>query len=168
MKQQVILVNQRNHQIGVEEKIKAHQEGKLHRAFSILIFNDQGEILICQRAKNKYHSGGLWSNAVCSHPKPEEKTVEAIHRRLKEEMGFDCPLKKLFSFHYRTKFENGLIENEIDTVYSGIYNDEIKLDGNEAMGYKWISIPNLKKNIAVNPDKYTSWFKKIIQENKIL
>ena len=111
MAQQVVLVDKNNRKIGVEEKIKAHKEGKLHRAFSIFIFNSNGELIIQQRAKTKYHSGGLWSNSVCSHPKPSETYQQAVHRRLKEEMSFDCKLKKLFCFIYDTGFQNGLIKN---------------------------------------------------------
>ena len=167
MQQLVTLVDKNNHSIGTEEKIKAHQEGKLHRAFSILIFNNQSKILITQRAKNKYHSGGLWSNTICNHPKPGEKSLAAAHRRLQEELDFDCLLKKLFSFHYQTKFTNNLIENEIDTVYSDNYSGVAKLNKDEAMAHKWISMPDLKKDITTNPNQYTFWFKKIILEHKI-
>ena len=159
VKQQVILVDKKNRKIGVEEKIKAHKEGKLHRAFSIFIFNSKGELLIQQRAKTKYHSGGLWSNTVCSHPKPNETYQQAVHRRLKEEMGFDCKLKKLFCFIYNIGFHNSLIENEYDCVFIGKFNGKPRLNLKEVMNYKWISVRNLKKDIIKNPDKYTIWLK---------
>ncbi len=157
--EKVILVDKDNRKIGIEEKIKAHKEGKLHRAFSIFIFNSKGELLIQQRAKTKYHSGGLWSNTVCSHPKPNETYQQASHRRLKEEMGFDCKLKKLFCFIYNTGFQNGLIENEYDCVFIGKFDGKIKPNPKEVMNYKWIPIEKLKQKINKNLSKYTIWLK---------
>jgi len=159
VEQQVILVDTNNRKIGVEEKIKAHKEGKLHRAFSIFIFNSNGELLIQQRAKTKYHSGGLWSNSVCSHPKPNETYQQAVHRRLKEEMGFDCKLKKLFCFIYNMGFQNGLIENEYDCVFIGKFDGIPKPNHKEIMDYKWIYLKELKQDIIKNPNKYTIWLK---------
>ena len=158
-KQLVILVNKSNRKIGVEEKIKAHMEGKLHRAFSIFVFNSQGELLIQQRAKSKYHSGGLWSNTVCSHPKPDETYAKAVHRRLKEEMGFDCKLKKIFCFIYNTNFKNNLIENEYDCVFLGKFDGSPKPNPQEVMNYKWMSIKELKNDIIKNSNKYSVWLK---------
>jgi isopentenyl-diphosphate delta-isomerase len=159
VKQQVVLVDKNNKKIGVEEKIKAHKESKLHRAFSIFIFNSNGELLIQQRAKTKYHSGGLWSNTVCSHPKPNETYLQAAHRRLKEEMGFDCKLKKLFCFIYNAGFQNGLIENEYDCVFIGKFNRKPKPNPEEVMNYKWIFIKELKQDIVRHPNKYSVWLK---------
>lgn len=159
VKQQVVLVDKKNRKIGIEEKIKAHKEGKLHRAFSIFIFNSKGELLIQQRAKTKYHSGGLWSNTVCSHPKPNETYSQAVHRRLKEEMGFDCKLKKLFCFIYNAGFENGLIENEYDCVFIGKYNGMPKPNVQEIMNSKWVPINELKRDTDKNPKKYSVWLK---------
>ncbi len=122
--EEVILVDENDNELGKEEKLKAHKEGKLHRCFSILIFNSKEELLIQKRAKNKYHSGGLWANTCCSHPKPGEDTEIAAHRRLKEEFGFDCELKQLFNFTYKKTFDNGLTENEFDHVFIGITNSE--------------------------------------------
>ncbi|MFH1661805.1 MAG: isopentenyl-diphosphate Delta-isomerase [Candidatus Falkowbacteria bacterium] len=164
-KQQVVLVDKNNRKIGVEEKIKAHKEGKLHRAFSIFIFNSNRELLIQQRAKTKYHSGSLWSNTVCSHPKPNETYLQATHRRLKEEMGFDCKLKKLFCFIYNTGFRNGLIENEYDCIFVGKFDGKPKSNHKEIIDYKWISIKELKKDIISHPNKYSVWLK--IALNKI-
>ena len=158
-KEKVILVNKNNKKIGEEEKIKAHKEGKLHRAFSIFIFNSKGELLIQQRARTKYHSGCLWSNSVCSHPRPNETYFQSTHRRLKEEMGFDCKLKKLFCLIYNTGFKNGLIENEYDCVFIGKFDGKPKPNKKEIMNYKWISINKLKEEIKKNPHKYTVWLK---------
>ncbi|MBN2880668.1 isopentenyl-diphosphate Delta-isomerase [Candidatus Woesearchaeota archaeon] len=153
--EQVILIDKNNKKIGIEEKIKAHKEGKLHRAFSIFIFNSKKELLLQQRAKTKYHSEMLWSNTVCSHPRPNETYVQAVHRRLKEEMGFDCKIKKQFAFIYNTGFHNGLIENEYDTVFFGKFDEVPKSNPKEIMNHKWISIPKLKKDINTNPTKYS-------------
>lgn len=119
MKAQVILVNELDQETGLMEKMEAHEKGLLHRAFSVFIMNDQGDMLLQQRALDKYHSGGLWTNACCSHPLPGEAVEAAAHRRLSEEMGFDCPLRELFQFTYRTEFDNGLIEHEYDHVWTG-------------------------------------------------
>lgn len=167
-KQQVILVDKNNRKIGIEEKTKAHKEGKLHRAFSIFVFNSREELLIQQRAKTKYHSGSLWTNTVCSHPKPNETYRQAIHRRLKQEMGFDCKLKKLFCFIYNTSFQNSLIENEYDCVFIGKFDGEIKPDKKEVMNSKWISIKELKQDIIKNPKKYTVWLKIALKRIKYL
>ena len=166
-KQQVILVDKNNRKIGVEEKIKAHKQGKRHRAFSIFVFNSKKELLIQQRAKTKYHSGGLWTNTVCSHPRPNETYQQAVHRRLKEEMGFDCKLKKLFCFIYNTGFQNSLIENEYDCVFIGKFDGEIKPNLKEIMNYKWISIKELKIDIIKNPNKYTVWLKIAFKKNEV-
>jgi len=120
--EQVILVNEQDEQVGIMEKMQAHREGKLHRAFSVFIFNNKREMLLQQRALNKYHSGGLWTNACCSHPKPNESTEAAAKRRLKEELGFETTLEKNFDFTYKADFENGLTEYEFDHVFSGVYN----------------------------------------------
>lgn len=168
VKQQVVLVDKNNRKIDVEEKIKAHKEGKLHRAFSIFIFNSKGELLIQQRAKTKYHSGGLWSNTVCSHPKLNETYQQAVHRRLKEEMGFDCKLKKLFCFIYNTGFQNGLIENEYDCVFIGKFDGKPKPNPKEVMNYKWISVKELKQDIIKNSNKYSIWLKIALSRIKYL
>ncbi|MFH1173266.1 MAG: isopentenyl-diphosphate Delta-isomerase, partial [bacterium] len=145
---QVILVDKNNRKIGVAEKVKAHQLGLLHRAFSIFVFNSKGELLLQQRAKEKYHSGKLWSNTVCSHPRPGETYNIAVHRRLKEEMGFDCPLKKSFCFIYNTGFKNGLMENEYDCVFIGRFNGLPKPNKSEVMAYRWVSLKDLRKDLA--------------------
>ncbi len=155
----IILVNEKDNPIGIEEKLKVHKQGKLHRAFSIFVFNSNGDLLIQQRNKTKYHCGGLWANTTCSHPRTKESVIEASHRRLKEEMGFDCQLKKLFKFHYKASFDNGLTENEIDTVLVGFYDGNPKINKQEVSDYKWISLKELEKDIIDNPNKYAIWFK---------
>ena len=157
--QKVILVNRNNRKIGSEEKIKAHKEGLLHRAFSIFIFNAKGELLLQQRSKNKYHSGCLWSNTVCSHPMIGESYNQAIHRRMREEVGFDCKLKRITSFIYRAELEAGLVENEHDTIFIGEYNGIIKPNPEEVMDHRWVSLSVLKKAIKESPKKYSSWLK---------
>jgi len=158
--EKVILVDEKDNEIGTEEKIKAHQNGgKLHRAFSIFIFNSQGQMLIHKRAKTKYHSPGLWTNACCSHPKPGESLKEAVHRRLKEEMGFDCELEEVFNFIYKADVGNGLTEWEFDHVFIGRFDGEPKPSPEEVDEWKWMNIDELKKDIEQNPEKYTPWFR---------
>ena len=159
MPEMLILVDKNDNQIGTEEKIKTHEEGKLHRAFSVFIFNPKGEMLLQKRAKIKYHSGGLWTNACCSHPRVGEILEEAAHRRLREEMGFDCELKKESSFIYNAKLDRGLTEHEFDYVFTGKFGGEVKPNPEEADGFKWIRMEELKKNIEARPENYTEWFK---------
>ncbi len=166
MTEEVILADKNNRKVGIEEKIKAHQEGKLHRAFSIFIFNSKKDLLIQQRAKTKYHSAGLWSNTVCSHPRPGETYQQAAHRRLKEEMGFDCKLKKVFCFIYKTDFQNSLIENEYDCVFTGKFDGKPKPNAQEIMDSKWVSIEELKQDIIKNSDKYSVWLKIALEKIK--
>ena len=161
----VILVDKDNNETGTEEKMKAHREGKLHRAFSIFIFNSSGKLMLQRRALKKYHNGGIWTNTVCSHPQPEESYEQAIHRRLQEEMGFDCDLEQKGCFIYQAKFPNGLIEHEYDCVFVGYYNNDPILNPDEAMDWKWISLPDLKNKINKNPESYTFWMKEILRKN---
>lgn len=162
--QTLILVDKKDRIIGTAEKMRVHQEGLLHRAFSIIILNSQGEMLLQLRAKKKYHSGGLWANACCSHPRLGEVLIKAARERLIEEMGFDCELKEIFVFHYRTAFANGLVENELDHVLLGISDDSPKPNPEEADNWQWLEIGEIKKDIAKNPGKYTSWFKLIMKK----
>ena len=158
----VILVDENDNAIGTEEKLKAHTEGKLHRAFSIFLFNDKNEILLQQRALSKYHSGGLWTNACCSHPQPNSTIEQDIADRLFFEMGIVCKLNRQFSFKYKAVFDNGITENEYDHVYTGYYNNTPTINPEEVENWKWISISELKKDILLNPQKYTEWFKKAL------
>jgi len=156
---QVILVNNADEPIGTMEKMEAHRKGLLHRAFSVFIFNSRGEMLLQQRAAHKYHSPNLWTNTCCSHPFPGEGSMEAAHRRLMEEMGFDTPLEKAFHFTYRTDFDNGLTEHEFDHVFTGIYNGPVNPDPEEVQAYRYADPEALRADIAENPGAYTSWFK---------
>lgn len=163
-KEKVILVDKKDREIGVEEKIKAHKKGLLHRAFSILVFNKKGDILLQKRAKSKYHSGGLWTNTCCSHPRPKESLKKAAKKRLREEMGIECKnLKEIFSFIYKKKVGN-LIEHEFDHVFFGKFNGKPKPNKKEAEDWKWIKLTALKKDIKKNPQKYTPWFKIILKK----
>lgn len=164
MKEKLILVDKNDNEVGTEEKMKAHEDGTLHRAFSVFIFNDRDEMLLQQRAKSKYHSGGLWTNACCSHPRPGETVEQAAHRRLVEEMGFDCPLEVKFNFIYRAEFDDGLIEHELDHVLFGKYEGAIHFNPDEVEDYLWVSIESLKKDMAENSDNYTVWFKIAFKE----
>lgn len=158
----ITLVNEDDEVVGFEEKLKVHQRGLLHRAFSILVFNSDGKMLIHQRAFGKYHSPGLWTNACCGHPNEGENILNAANRRLEEEMGFECPLLFQFKFHYKTSFSNGLTENEIDHVFFGEMNGPFEVNTEEVADYQWVQIPTLKTDIMSNPSKYTVWFKEIM------
>lgn len=158
-KEFVILVDEQDNDIGVMEKIKAHQEGLLHRAFSVFIFNHKYELLLQQRSLSKYHSAGLWTNTCCSHPRPNETVKDAANRRLFEEMGMSCDLRIKTNFIYKTSFENGLIEHELDYVLIGSTNQNPHINKEEVENYKWMSIADIKKDIISNSHQYTSWFK---------
>lgn len=160
--ERVILVDKKDNEIGREEKIKAHREGKLHRSFSIFLFNRRGELLIQKRATSKYHSPGLWSNTCCSHPGPGRKLEDEAKRRLKEEMGIvESDLKEVFSFTYNLKVGD-LIEHEFDHIFWGKYEGNPKPDPAEVESWKWVNLRELKKDIKEKPGKYTAWFKLIL------
>ena len=157
--EKIILVDKKDRVVGTGEKLKVHELGKLHRAFSIFVFNRKGELLVQKRARGKYHSGGLWTNTCCSHPRAGEELGEAVHRRLKEEMGFDCSLKEVFNFIYKVKFDNGLYEHELDHVFIGRYDGKPLPNPEEYEEWKWVSLKELKKDIQKNPGNYTYWLK---------
>jgi isopentenyl-diphosphate delta-isomerase len=162
--QQVVLVNTQGQVTGYEEKIKAHQEGMLHQAISVCIVNEAGEMLLQQRAYSKYHFAGLWSNTCCSHPFPGEGPEQAAHRRLKEEMGFDTDLTGLFSFIYRAEDKkSGLTEYELDYVFSGKYNGAVLPDTLEIQAFQWVPLDVLYHDIERDPEKFTEWFKLILE-----
>ena len=162
MKEHVVLVDDAGNSIGMMEKLEAHQKGLLHSAISVFVFNTAGEVLLQQRAFSKYHSGGLWTNACCSHPRPDEFVPAAAHRRLNEEMGMDCELEALFDFTYRHDFDNGLTEHEFDNVFAGISDEVPNPDPGEVAAYRYASPREILKDINENPDAYTVWFKLII------
>ena len=162
----LILVDDNDNEIGREEKMEIHREGSLHRAFSILIFNSRGETLLQRRSICKYHSGGLWTNTCCGHPRAGEELLSSAHRRLMEEMGFDCELKSLFTFTYRTGLDNGLTEHELDHVLVGKYEGRVKPDPREAEDYKWMGLSEVYEEIHRNPGEFTVWF--VILMNKLM
>ena len=161
IEEQEILVDDKDNELGFMEKMSAHRSGSLHRAFSIFIFNSKGEMLLQKRAKSKYHSGGLWSNACCSHPLPNETLEEALSRKLKQELGFGCQLVKKFHFTYKAHLDQNLIEHEIDHVFTGTYEGEIVPNPEEVESFKYISEAELHLDVAQQPAKYTEWFKMV-------
>ena len=161
----VVLVNDKNEVLGYKEKLEAHQQGLLHRAISVIIFNDQGDMLIQQRGLKKYHWAGIWSNTCCSHPRKDESFKQAAERRLYEELGFKTPLTEAFHFIYKAYDQpSGLTEHEYDTVFTGVYNNNFDFNKDEIAATEWISPALLKEDIKNNPDKYSFWFKIILEE----
>jgi len=164
LEEKVILVNEKDDQLGLMGKMEAHQKAVLHRAFSVFVFNKKGELLLQQRALDKYHSPGLWTNTCCSHQRDGESNIEAGKRRLEEEMGFSCDLEELFWFVYKASFDNGLTEHELDHVMIGYYDHDPKINKEEVASYKWMLLEDVKKDIDVHPELYTEWFKIIFKE----
>jgi isopentenyl-diphosphate delta-isomerase len=158
----VILVDHNDVAIGTMEKMEAHRKGQLHRAFSVLVYNSKGEILLQKRALNKYHSGGLWTNACCSHPLPGEKIEDAARRRLREEMGIDLQPEYAYKFIYKTDLDQNLIEHEYDHVYKATFNGEPSINKAEVDDWKFVDLAWLKTDVARNPEAYTYWFKLIL------
>lgn len=156
--EEVILVDEHDVQVGTMEKMEAHRKAVLHRAFSVFIFNHKGEMLLQQRALTKYHSGGLWTNACCSHPRPGEATIKAAERRLEEELGFTTPLHKIFDFTYHAPFDNGLTEHEFDHVFIGNYDSEIIPDASEVKAYCFKTLEEIDRDLQLQPQHYTAWF----------
>ena len=157
--EKVILVDENDNQVGVMPKLEAHQKGLLHRAFSVFIFNSKYELLLQKRASSKYHSGGLWTNTCCSHPREGEDTLDAANRRLIEEMGIETSLRKVHDFIYKAELDNNLTEHEFDHVFYGIYNEDPIINKDEADDFKWIDMDSLNEDIKTNGNNYTIWFK---------
>lgn len=153
----VILVDEQDRETGTMEKLRAHELGLLHRAFSVFLLNDRGEMLLQQRAEGKYHSPGLWSNTCCSHPRPGESVAAAAVRRLQEEMGLACPLHPLHAFVYRAEFSNGLTEHEYDHVFVGRCNAEPVLNPEEVQAWRYISLDELDAELRDAPERYSVW-----------
>jgi len=167
MEEKVILVNEFDEPIGLQEKLAAHRQGLLHRAFSIFIFNKEGKTLLQQRSLTKYHSGGLWTNACCSHPRDGETIQAAAQRRLKEEFGFQCPLNEVFSFIYKADVGGGLFEHEFDHVLFGSYDGAIAAPNPEEIeSYRWVTMQALEKELEQHPERFTTWFRIIFAENR--
>jgi isopentenyl-diphosphate delta-isomerase len=158
----VVLVVEKDNAIGIMEKMEAHRKGLLHRAFSILLFNAKGEMLLQKRAIHKYHSGGLWTNTCCSHPLPGEAMEEATSRKLKQEMGIDANLEFAFKFIYRTDLDKNLIEHECDYVFIGAFNGTPSINTSEVEDWRFVDLKTLQNDINKNPNAYTVWFKLIV------
>jgi isopentenyl-diphosphate delta-isomerase len=163
----VVLVDADDNAIGTMEKLEAHQKGVLHRAFSILLFNSRGEWLLQKRAQHKYHSGGLWTNTCCSHPLPGETMEQATQRKLKQEMGIDLKTEFAYKFTYQTELDHGLVEHELDYVFTGTYDGIPEVNAHEVEDWKFVAPDVLKKDISAAPQNYTHWFKLIVAHNHV-
>ena len=157
--EKVILVDKNDNQVGLMPKLEAHEKGVLHRAFSVFIFNSKYELLLQKRASAKYHSGGLWTNTCCSHPREGEDIFDAANRRLNEEMGIKTSLRKVYDFIYKAELDNQLTEHEFDHVFYGVYDNDPILNKDEADDFKWVDMETLNNDIVKNEDNYTVWFK---------
>lgn len=164
MEDQVILVDSNDNEVGIEGKLAAHCGGLLHRAVSVFVFDSNGRLLLQKRASAKYHSGGLWSNTCCGHPRPGEHQTSAARRRLREEMGIDCELLQVFSFTYRAAFDNQLIENEYDHVFFGKYDGDPISNPEEVEGWAWMELDSLHQDMINNPAFYSAWFVACIEK----
>ncbi|MDG2372522.1 MAG: isopentenyl-diphosphate Delta-isomerase [Flavobacteriaceae bacterium] len=162
--EEVILVDSQDQILGTMPKMEAHEKGVLHRAFSIFILNSKRKILLQKRAKNKYHSSGLWTNTCCSHQRINETSISAGNRRLKEEMGIDTNLEEIFTFKYKATFANGLTEHELDHILIGFTEKKPIINTDEVSDWKWENIDFIHQDLSNNPNKYTIWFKIIFDE----
>jgi len=164
MIEEVIIVDTEDREIGLMEKMQAHREAKLHRAFSVFLLNDKNEVLLQQRALDKYHCGGMWTNACCSHPREGETLHDAVNRRLQEEMGIACDTQWAYSFIYKADVGKGLFEHEFDHVFFGKFSGIPQPDENEVSDWRYVTIDTLKQDVEAHPEKYTPWFKIILAE----
>jgi len=164
--EKVILVDENDAVVGEMEKMEAHRKGLLHRAFSILIFNSGGEMLLQKRSQKKYHSGGLWTNACCSHPSPHENIQHATRRKLNQEMGIDLETEFLYTFIYKVSLDRNLIEHELDYVFIGTFDGIPVINHEEVEDWKYVNIDWLRKDVAAHPEQYTYWFKMILRQNE--
>ena len=165
LQENVVLVNELDQEIGLMEKLEAHEKGLLHRAFSVLVFNSEGEMLLQRRAFGKYHSEGLWTNTCCSHPFPGEALIEAGKRRLYEEMGFTCEISQAFSFIYKATLDKGLTEYELDHVMIGFSDETPHLNLDEVSAFRWMSLKEISADVEFYPDYYTAWFRILMTEH---
>lgn len=162
--EEVILVDSDDNVLGTMEKMEAHRKGVLHRAFSILIFNSAGELLLQKRSREKYHSGGLWTNACCSHPSPHESIEESVRKRLQYEMGIDVNPTFAYTFQYKAPLDNALIEHELDHVYVGQFDGTPEVNPEEVEDWKFVDVEDLRKSVKDNPEKYTAWFRLMLDQ----
>jgi len=161
----VVLVDEQDQVLGQLEKIEAHELGLLHRAFSVLLFNDRGELLLQQRAAHKYHSPLLWTNTCCSHQRPNETTLMAAERRLKEEMGMSAPMQTAFKFQYKATLDQGLTEHELDYVLFGYTNQDPNINPEEVAAFRWISMAQLLQELQSKRDSFTIWFQILLDQH---
>lgn len=164
MEERVVLVDKDDNEIGTEEKLRAHLEKKLHRAISVLIFNIKGQMLLQKRSATKYHCPLLWSNACCTHPRKGEQVSETAHRRLEEEMGFDCVLEEVDSFIYEADLGDGFFEYEYDHLFIGNYDGDLNINPEEVDSCKWVLLEDLIQDVRIYPDRFTEWFKIILKK----
>jgi isopentenyl-diphosphate Delta-isomerase len=162
--ERLILVDKNDRALGEGDKLEVHRTGTLHRAFSIFVFDDSNRLLLQKRAQTKYHSGGLWSNTCCGHPRPSEDTLAAAHRRLLEEMNFDCPLREAFAFLYRAELDNDLVEHEYDHVFFGRYNGSPEPAAEEVEDWKWMELDELKRGLSERPEKFSYWLRAALEK----
>jgi len=155
----LILVDDDDQEIGTAPKLEAHRAGALHRAFSLMVWNSEGHLLLQERHRGKYHSGGLWTNAVCGHPRPGEDVLAGALRRLDEEMGFTCALEKLGTLRYRAALDHGLTEHELVHIYRGLHDGTVEPNPDEADSYRWIPIEELHAEMKSRPERFTAWFR---------
>jgi isopentenyl-diphosphate delta-isomerase len=165
--EEVILVDENDNDVGTMEKIEAHRQGALHRAFSILIFNSKGQLLLQKRSWKKYHSGGLWTNTCCSHPRPDEDMNIAMRRKLKQEMGIDVNTKFSHKFIYKVDLENDLKEHEYDHVYIGLYDGEPEINSDEVDEWRFEDMDRLRSDVEKNPQEFTYWFRLILNHPEL-
>lgn len=163
----VILVDTEDNELGTMEKMEAHQKGLLHRAFSVLLFDRSGKVLLQKRAKNKYHSSGLWTNTCCSHPLPGEPLEDAASRRLKEEMGIDVRPDFSYSFIYKAELDQNLTEHELDHVFVGIFDGPPQINKKEVEDWKYVDLQWLREDMLTHPEDYTVWFKLIVNHPQL-
>lgn len=164
-KDYVVLVDSSDRELGTMEKLEAHQKGLLHRAVSVFIFNNSGELLLQRRAFGKYHSEGLWTNTCCSHPYPNESAKDAAERRLLEEMGMQCELTFAFTFEYEAQLDNQLSEHELDHVFIGYSDATPHLNTDEASAFRWAGLETLNNEVSKHPERFTKWFQILLQEH---
>jgi isopentenyl-diphosphate delta-isomerase len=163
--EQVILVDAKDRAVGVAPKLSAHREGRLHRAISVQLRDASGRLLLQKRHGGKYHSGGLWTNTCCSHPRPGEATEGAARRRLMEEMGIACALVPLFKTRYRALLDNGLTEHELVHCFGGLYGGEVRPDPGEVEGYAWVEADELRRDVDKTPNRYSAWFRIYVRDH---